>query len=85
MATWVEFEKQLKSDNDLKQQFIKSPAATLKEHGINPEDLPENVAKKIAGAGVWSDITSGANSVLSGMTSTTASNGGADASGMSSF
>ena len=38
-------------DETLKNQFAKDPEKTLKANGLNPDDIPDNVAEKMSAAG----------------------------------
>lgn len=54
-ATTKAFLKRCADDRDLLKQFIDNPVGTLKANNIDPNDLPKEVADKIAGGGAGTD------------------------------
>ena len=42
-------------DENLKSEFVKDPETVLKANGLNPDDIPDNVAEKMSAAG-WGEI-----------------------------
>lgn len=42
-------------DEKLKHEFTKNPEEVLKAHGLNPDDIPDDVAEKMSAAGIFGD------------------------------
>ena len=42
-------------DENLKSEFVKDPETVLKANGLNPDDIPDNVAEKMSAAGIFGD------------------------------
>jgi len=59
-AKTKEFLMKCRDDGDLAKQFGDDPVGTLKAHGIDPSDMPEEVLDKIAAGGSGSSAAVGA-------------------------
>ena len=40
-------------DENLKSEFVKDPETVLKANGLNPDDIPDNVAERMSAAGIF--------------------------------